>query len=162
LSQNPGTLLRVARTLHREVRDPSRGSGPYPWRSPTLPGGPVRICWGLALSLGSGPTVDTLEDIVFPGHVTALEPPTWRGHVLFVTRLRLAAWTPHLHTIVTGTPFLGYRQWPPGLLQGRIRACRWGQSWICQLVRCFCALAGKITASPPSNMSTTTPISVAD
>jgi hypothetical protein len=68
------------------------GSGTFPW--------------------GSGPTVDTLEDIVFPGHVAALEPPTWRGHVLFVTRLRIAAWTPHLHTIVTGTPFPGYRHIP--------------------------------------------------
>jgi hypothetical protein len=29
---------------------------------------------------GSGPTVDTLKDIVFPGHVVALEPP--RGGVM--------------------------------------------------------------------------------
>jgi hypothetical protein len=35
---------------------------------------------------GSGPTVDTLEDIVFPGHVAALEPSTWWGRVLFTTR----------------------------------------------------------------------------
>jgi hypothetical protein len=34
---------------------------------------------------GSGPTVDTLEDIVFSGHVAALEPSTWRGRVLLTT-----------------------------------------------------------------------------
>jgi hypothetical protein len=57
---------------------------------------------------GSGPTVATLEYIVFLGHVAALEPSTWWGQVLFATRLRIAAWTPHLHTVVTGTPVLGY------------------------------------------------------
>jgi hypothetical protein len=34
---------------------------------------------------GSRPTVDTLEDIVFSGHVAALEPSMWRGRVLFTT-----------------------------------------------------------------------------
>jgi hypothetical protein len=29
-----------------------------------------------------------------------------------------------------GYPDSGYRQWPPGPPQGRIRACRWGQSLI--------------------------------
>jgi hypothetical protein len=52
LSQNLGTLLRMAQTPHREVRDPSRGSGLYPRRSWTLPRGPVRICRGPALSHG--------------------------------------------------------------------------------------------------------------
>jgi hypothetical protein len=28
---------------------------------------------------GSGPTVDTLEDIVLSSHVAALEPSTWWG-----------------------------------------------------------------------------------
>jgi hypothetical protein len=36
---------------------------------------------------GSGPTVDTLEYIVFSGHVAAPEPSTWWGRVLFTTRL---------------------------------------------------------------------------
>jgi hypothetical protein len=36
-----------------------------------------------------------------------------------------------LHTVEEGTPDLGYRQWPPGPPQGRMRACRWGQSLIC-------------------------------
>jgi hypothetical protein len=35
-----------------------------------------------------------------------------------------------LHTVEEGTPDSGYRQWPPGLPQGRVRACRWGQSMI--------------------------------
>jgi hypothetical protein len=52
LSQNPETLLRVARTPHREVQDPSQGSGLYPRRSWTLPEGPVRICRGPTLSHG--------------------------------------------------------------------------------------------------------------
>jgi hypothetical protein len=59
---------------------------------------------------GSGPTVDTLEDIVFSGHVAALEPSTWRGRVLFTTRLEIAARAPRLHTVVRGTPVPGYRQ----------------------------------------------------
>jgi hypothetical protein len=37
---------------------------------------------------------------------------------------------PRLHTIVRGTPVLGYRQWPPGPPQGRLQACRWGQSLV--------------------------------
>jgi hypothetical protein len=36
----------------------------------------------------------------------------------------------HLHTVEEGTPDSGYRQWPPGPPQGRMRACRWGQSLI--------------------------------
>jgi hypothetical protein len=59
---------------------------------------------------GSGPTVDTLEDIVFPGRVVAPEPPTWRGQVLFTARLEIAAQAPCLHTVVRGTPDSGYRQ----------------------------------------------------
>jgi hypothetical protein len=85
-----------------------------------------------AFSWGSGPTVDTLECIILSDHVAAPEPSTWWGRVLFTTRLEIAAWVPCLLTIVrgTGTPVLGYRQWPPGPPQGRIRACRWSQSLI--------------------------------
>jgi hypothetical protein len=83
------------RFVPAEVLDPAQRSGPDMQGSGTFP-------WG------SGPTVDTLEDIVFPGHVAPLEPSTWWGHVLFATRLKIAAWTQHLHTIVTGTPFQGF------------------------------------------------------
>jgi hypothetical protein len=59
-----GPVLGV-RFVPAEVLDPAlrfgscmQGSGTFPW--------------------GSGPTVDTLEDNVFSGHVAALEPSTWR------------------------------------------------------------------------------------
>jgi hypothetical protein len=100
-----------------EVLDLTRGSGLYMQGSGTS-------LWG------SGPSVDTLEDIVFSGHVAAPEPSTWWGRSLFTTRLEIAAWVPRLHTVVRGTPVSGYRQWPPGPPQGRIRACRWGPSLI--------------------------------
>jgi hypothetical protein len=91
------------------ARDPSQGPSLYLWRSWTLPGGPYMqgsdtFLWG------SGPTVDTLEGIVFSGHVAAPEPSTWWGRVLFTTRLEIAARAPRLHTVVRGTPVLGYRQ----------------------------------------------------
>jgi hypothetical protein len=68
----------------------TQGSGTFPW--------------------GSGPTVDTLEYIVFSGHVAAPEPSTWWGRALFTTRLEIAAWVSRLHTVVRGTPISGYRQ----------------------------------------------------
>jgi hypothetical protein len=111
-----GPVLGV-RLVPVEVLDLARGSGPYMQGSGTFP-------WG------SGPTADTLEDFVFSSHVAASEPSTWWGRVLFTTRLEIAAWAPCLHTVVRGTPVSGYRQWPPGPPQGRIRACRWGQSLI--------------------------------
>jgi hypothetical protein len=80
-----------------EVLDLTRGSGLYIQGSGTFP-------WG------SGPTVDTLEYIVFSGHVAARKPSTWWGRVLFTTRLEIAAWVPRLHTVVRGTPVSGYRQ----------------------------------------------------
>jgi hypothetical protein len=77
---------------------------------------------------GPGPIADTLECIIFSGHVAALEPSMWWGRVLFTTRLEIAAWAPCPLTVVRGTPVSGYRRWPSGPPQGRIRACRWGQS----------------------------------
>jgi hypothetical protein len=58
--------------------------------------------------VGSGPTVDTMEYIVFAGHMAALKPSTRWGQVLFATRLEIAAWTLYLHIVVTGTSVLGY------------------------------------------------------
>jgi hypothetical protein len=78
----------------------------------------------------------------------------WPGGVVRVQRL---------HTVEEGTPDLGYRQWPPGPPQGRMRACRLGQSlisgwlvaparlltqllparlWACRLLRLFPRLTG--------------------
>ena len=109
-------------------------SGPYwEWSGPLLRGpGPVPGVWialvevlnparksGLCIQgsspflWGSGPTVATLEYIVFPGHAVALEPSTPGVRCLFATRLKIAVWTSHLHTIVTGTPFPGYRHPSP-------------------------------------------------
>jgi hypothetical protein len=79
-----------------EVLDLTRRSGPYVQGSDTFP-------WGF------GPTVDTLEYIVFSGHVATPEPSTLWGRVLFTTRLEIDAWAPCLHTVVRGTPISGYR-----------------------------------------------------
>jgi hypothetical protein len=54
------------------------GPGPYPEVQSVYTG--VRhFPWG------SGSTDNTLEDIVFSGHVEALELPTWWGRALFAT-----------------------------------------------------------------------------
>jgi hypothetical protein len=132
-TRGSGTRPRGSRTRPRgsstpvEVLDLTRRSSPYVQGSGTFP-------WG------SGSTVDILEYIVFSGHVATREPSTWWGRVLFTTRLEIAAWAPCLHIVVRGTPILGYRQWPPGPSQGRIRACRWGQS----LVGDWCAASVRL------------------
>jgi hypothetical protein len=104
-------------------RDPTV-SGPDPLRGPRpVPGVwfvPVEVLnlarrSGLCIrgsgtfSWGSGPTVTTLEYIVSSGHVAAPKPPTWRGRVLFIARLEIAARAPCLHTVVRGTPDSGYQ-----------------------------------------------------
>jgi hypothetical protein len=114
--RGPEPVLGV-RFVPVEVLDLTRRFGPYIQGSDTFP-------WG------SGPTVDTLEYIAFPGHVAAPELSTWWGRSLFTTRLEIAAWVSRLHTVVRDTPVLGYQQCPPGPPQGRIQACRWGQSLI--------------------------------
>jgi hypothetical protein len=96
--RGPGPNLGVQFVL-AEVLDLTRRSGLYIQGSDTFP-------WR------SGPTVDALEHIVFSGHVAAPEPSTWWGRVLFAMRLEIAAWAPRLHTVVRGTPVLGYRQQP--------------------------------------------------
>jgi hypothetical protein len=114
--RGPGPVPGV-RFAPVEVLDLTRGSGLYIQGSDTFP-------WG------SGLTVDALEYIIFFGHVAVPESSTWWGQVLFTTRLEIVARVPRLHIVVRGTPVSGYRQWPPGPPQGRIRACRWGQSLI--------------------------------
>jgi hypothetical protein len=57
---------------------------------------------------GPDPSLIPWGCIIFPGHVAAPEPSTWWGRLLFTTRLEIAAWTPRLHTVVRGTPVLGY------------------------------------------------------
>jgi hypothetical protein len=93
--RGPEPILGV-RFAPVEVLDLTRRSGLYTQGSSTFP-------WG------SGPIVDTLEYIVFSGHVAAPEPSTWWGRALFTTRLEIAAWVSRLHTVVRGTPVSGYR-----------------------------------------------------
>jgi hypothetical protein len=66
-----GPVLGV-RSVSAEVLDPARRSGPYMQGSGTFP-------------LGSGPIVDTLECIIFSGHVAVLGPSMWWGRSLFTT-----------------------------------------------------------------------------
>jgi hypothetical protein len=94
--RGPGPVPGV-RSVPAEVLDPAPRSGPYMQGSDTFP-------WGF------GPTVDTLGDIVFSGHVVVLEPSTWWGRVLFATRLEIVVRAPYLHTVARGTPVSGYRQ----------------------------------------------------
>jgi hypothetical protein len=88
-----------------EVPDLSRRSDLHIQGSGTLP-------WG------SGLTVDTLEYIIFSGHMAAPEPSTWWGRVLFTTRQEIVVRAPRLHTVVRGSPISGYRQWPRAHLRG--------------------------------------------
>jgi hypothetical protein len=67
--RGPGPVPGV-RSIFAVVLDPAQRSGPDMQGSVTFP-------WG------SGPTIDTLEDIVFPGHMATLESSTWWGRVLF-------------------------------------------------------------------------------
>jgi hypothetical protein len=89
--RGPGPVPGV-RIVPVEVLDLVWRPGPYMQGSGTFP-------WG------SGPTVDTLEDIAFSGHVAAPESSTWWGRVL---QLEIAARAPRLYTVVRGTPVSGY------------------------------------------------------
>jgi hypothetical protein len=82
-----------------DVLDLTRRSSLYIQGSDTFP-------WG------SGPTVDTLEYIIFFGHVAPPEPSTWWGRVLFTTQLEIATWVPRLYTVTRGTLVSGYRHNP--------------------------------------------------
>jgi hypothetical protein len=88
--------FRGVRFAPVEVLDLTRRFGLHIQGSSTFP-------WGY------GPTVDTLEYIIFSGHVAVPEPSMWWGRALFTTRLEIATWVSRLHTIVRGTPVSGYR-----------------------------------------------------
>jgi hypothetical protein len=93
--QGPGILCpRVPGPGCGQLGPHTEGSGTCPRGSSRARGGPgpypeVRsTCIGVQhFSMGSGSTVDILEYILFLGHVATPEPPTWRGRVLFTTRL---------------------------------------------------------------------------
>jgi hypothetical protein len=108
---SPGTLLWVVRSSLDGVRTLSNGSGLLYF------GGPGCAHRGPA---PSGPDGAVSENATLTAHEIPLG--------LFSARLRVAAQASCLHTVVRGTPNPRYRQWPPGPPQGRMRACRWGQS----------------------------------
>jgi hypothetical protein len=81
------------------------------WRHRTRPCGGVRCCrWPRVVARGLGES--------WPG-------PTYNS---FTTRRKIVAWVLRFYTAVRGTLVSGYRQWPPSPPQGRMRACRRGQS----------------------------------
>jgi hypothetical protein len=82
--------------------------------------GPVSFCGG----------PDLLGCVVSPCHVAPFGLPMRWGQASSPVWLGVVAWVRRLHAVEEGTPDLGYRQWPPGPPQGRMRACRWGQSLI--------------------------------
>jgi hypothetical protein len=110
-TSSPRTLLWVARSPLGGVRTLSMASGRF-----TSGVRVVRI--GVLCLLG--PMVFVSENATLTAHEILLG--------LFSARLSVAAQASCLHTVVRGTPNPGYRQWPPGPPQGRMRAYRWGQS----------------------------------
>jgi hypothetical protein len=68
--------------------------------------------------------------VVFSYHVAPFGLPIRWGQAPSSAWPGDVAWVWCLHAVEEGTPDLGYRQWPPGLPQERIRSCWWGQSLI--------------------------------
>jgi hypothetical protein len=107
----PGTLLWAVRSSLDGVRTLSNGFRLLYF------GGPGHAHRGPA---SSRPDSVISENATLTAHKIPLR--------LFSAWLWVAAQTSCLYTVVRGTPNLGYQQWPPGPPQGRMRACRWGQS----------------------------------
>jgi hypothetical protein len=120
--------LVVARTLLGGIRTPSKRPDTLTRESRATIGGPGCAYRGLALPCEGSARLTHPGCIIFPCHMVPLDLPMWWGRALFTVWLRNAIRAPRLHIVVGGTPVLGYRQWPPGPPQGRMRACRWGQS----------------------------------
>jgi hypothetical protein len=112
--------------------------GPYSEGPRAHPRNPACPLWssGLVRTGVRCPSVEVrtqrciLGCIIFPCHMLPLDLPMWWGWVPFSVWPRGVVRVQRLHTVEEGTPDSGYRQWPPGLPQGRMRACRWGQSLI--------------------------------
>jgi hypothetical protein len=161
---------------------PFQGSGPYMWGSWTKLGGPDCISRGSVLSHG-GPnsllmswsislSLDTwrprtrlcggVKRCCWPIVVARGWGESWPGptYSSFTTRLKIVAWVLHLYTVVRGTLVSGYRQWPLGPPQERMRACRWGQSLY--FMRRFSMSADAPTVNPPSVTPTAISVSAAD
>jgi hypothetical protein len=129
--------LVAARTFLGGIWSPSKGPGTLTRESWATIGGSGCAYRGPALPRGGPARLIHLGCIIFPCHMVPLDLPMWWGRALFTVWLRNGV--PRLHTVVRGTPDSGYRQWPSGPPQGRMRACRWGQSltgdWLTALAR---------------------------
>jgi hypothetical protein len=97
----------------------------------TLLGGSGRIRIGVRC-----PSVEVqtpryiLGCVVFSCHVAPFGLPMRWGQAPSSVWPGDVAWVRRLHAVEEGTPDLGYRQWPPGPPQERIRPYWWGQSLI--------------------------------
>jgi hypothetical protein len=107
----PGSLLRVVRSSLGGVR------------VRTLSNGSRLLYFGGPGCAYRGP-VPSRSDDVASGNATLTAHEIPLG--LFSVQLRVAALASCLYTVVRGTTNPGYRQWPLGPPQGRMRACRWG------------------------------------
>jgi hypothetical protein len=114
--------------------------------------GPVSFCGG----------PDLLGRVVFSCHVAPSDLPMQWGQAPFPAWLGDVAWVWRLHAVEEGTPDLGYRQWPPGPPQGRMRACRWDQSLLGGWIAAPARLVAVITTGPPMAMPTAALIPTAD
>jgi hypothetical protein len=133
----PGTPSWAVRTPYREVWIHSRGlvrirGGPGPnLEARTIYTWVRHLPMGVRTRGGTGPAhVGGVRCCCWPRVVARGWGESWPGptYSSFTTRLKIAAWVLRLYTAVRGTLVSGYRQWPPGPPQGRMRACRWGQS----------------------------------
>jgi hypothetical protein len=99
LTQRGPDLIQGVRLAHLGVPDRTRRSGLCVQGSDTF----LRRF---------RPTDGILEYITSSVQMAPLGLPTCWGRVLFTVRLEIAARAPCLHTVVRGTPDLGYRQIP--------------------------------------------------
>jgi hypothetical protein len=98
LTQRGPDLIQGVRLAHLGVLDRTRRSG-------------LCVQGSSAFLRRSGPTDGILEYTTSSVHMAPLGLPTCWGRVLIIARLEIAARAPCLHTVVRGTPDLGYRQW---------------------------------------------------
>jgi hypothetical protein len=112
--------------------------------------------------MGSRPTVDALEYIVFSGHVAALEPSTWwgSGAVCHVTRDSRVGTAPSYCS--KGYPYFRVSTVASGPTSGEDTSLQVGPKLDWRLARRFRALADVLTASPPSVTLTATSAPAAD
>jgi hypothetical protein len=117
--------LVAAQTLLGGIWAPSKADTPIRESRATI-GGPGCVYRGPAFPRGGPARLIHLGCIIFPCHMVPLDLPMWWERTLFTVWLGNGVRALLLHTVVRGTPDSGYRQWPPGPPQGRMRACRWG------------------------------------